>query len=515
MSTKRVAMMTQRAGRHLDAAARATDGFVRTPAALADSLVSGHRDIGTLPPGARVLEPSAGDGALVRAILSNDPDVHVVAVEPDNGRADTLDTITGEHPGRVTVYRGTLEQFAEYAASCRAPGMHDARHVAMGQPFDAVIMNPPFGDTTRAALWTEHIRVAWDLLTVGGVLVSVVPASYGYRADRVGREFRAWAGSQRCAYEKLDGQPFAESGTSTSAGVLTLTRPLPARPDGHPAWIYAPAGGVPVAVPGRPVTSATGALTLPVQEYNDYADGSRPRVVRFAGACYGCARPVWDHDDRNDAALWEASTIDAAEHGHTGPSVAMCLECGASNAAAHAAALRDVAPYWTPAPVDADGAGPVVYPLDLGAGTWATVRGVDARGWAFTLTGRVMCDPEPVADLGSDVSFRDRRIAVTLRTARGFDVELYALDDAHVTVRDVPGDVVPVAAGVPVPWGMPQPAHGRTPATRDVGTPGDEAPAPGVVVSPPASSAGDVDAGPVQLPIGDVWGPVLAAAGLS
>lgn len=449
--SKRADIIEKRTQKHRDAAARASDGFVRTPAVLAEEITTGHPEIGALSRGSWVLEPSAGDGALVRAILDADSDAHVIAVEPNNTRADALDALAAEHPGRVTVVRATFEDYA--AVTARGP-------------FDAVIMNPPFGDSTRAVVWIDHIRTAWELLHPGAQLVTVVPGSYEFRADRAHREFREWATAQGARFAKLPGQPFAQSGTGTSAGVLTIPRPMPARPDGLPSWLLLPAAGAPVRVPGYPQVGAADALARPVQEYDDRSDGSRPRVIRYAGTCYGCARPVWVHDDRGDAATWEASSIDAADYGHAGPAVALCLDCYHGNADAHTAALRDVRAYWTDAPADADtGEGPNVYPGDLGAGIWATVRGIDSRGWTFTLTGRVMCDPERVADLGEAASFRDERIAVTLRTARGVDVELYALEDSRVIVRDVPGDVVPEPCGEPIPYGLPQPAAGRPLAT--------------------------------------------------
>lgn len=453
MASKRTAMIDRRTQKHRDAAARAYDGFVRTPAGLADDLVSGHRDMGAFPRGARILEPSAGDGAIVRAILENDRDTHVTAVEPNDPRADALDALAAEFPGRVTVVRSRFEDYAESYA---------------GEPFDAVIMNPPFGDSSRDLVWIDHVRAAWELLRPGALLVSIVPPGYAFRSDRAHREFRTWAESHGATFEKLPGQPFAESGTGTSAGVLTIPRAMPARPDGLPSWLYQPAAGVPVAVRGLPVTTAVGALMMPVQEYDDWADGSRPRVLRYAGTCHACGRCAWSHDDRHDAAAFEASTVDAAEHGQAGPSVVLCLGCGTCGDAT-AAALAAVAPYWTPDP-DADPLaedGPIAYPLDLAAGSWATVRGIDARGWVFTLTGRVMADPERVTDLGESASFRDERIAVHIRTARGIDAELYCLESSRVIPRDVLADAIPTPSGTPAPFGMPQPAAGRPLAARD------------------------------------------------
>jgi hypothetical protein len=70
----RSTVVARRARKHQDALDRTTDGFVRTPAALAEEIVSGHPEMGCLPPGACALEPSAGDGALARAILDADAD---------------------------------------------------------------------------------------------------------------------------------------------------------------------------------------------------------------------------------------------------------------------------------------------------------------------------------------------------------------------------------------------------------------------------------------------------------
>jgi predicted RNA methylase len=486
--SKRAATMAKRAVRHQEGAARALDGFVRTPPALAEQLVSGHVDMGALPRGAVVLEPSAGDGALVRHILDTDSDAHVVAVEPNGPRADALDALAAQHPGRVEVHRCTFEDFA---ASRPA-----------GYLVDAVIANPPFGNSTADHLWMTHTRAAWDMLPPGGQLRTVVPGSYKSNGRNEHRAFREWATAQGARYEQLPMDAFKASGTTVNAGILTVPKPMPARPDGLPSWLMAPARGVAVPMPGRPCLTGRYAVAAPVQEYDDRNDGEHPRVLRYAGTCHGCARLVWLHDDGNDAATWEACTIDAAEHGMTGPSVLFCLNCYHQPADKHPAALADVAAYWTDAPAqDAEPAGPPTYPMDLLAGSWATVAGIDYRGWDFTITGRLMADPaydtaapwygrewmsgapggdwytcpcgndpegagfDPVPgdpwdgrtyacqDCGrrfdqttGDVTQGPERVAVKLRTARGLDVTLYALPCSRVIWRDVPSDVIPVHA---------------------------------------------------------------------
>lgn len=100
-------------GGTIAAAPKVLEAFFATPPALANKIAT-ESDIVDLEPGARVLEPSAGDGALVRAILDANPDVHVTAIEPNIVRAKAI----GTDP-RVTVIPTALEQFAAAAPSQR------------------------------------------------------------------------------------------------------------------------------------------------------------------------------------------------------------------------------------------------------------------------------------------------------------------------------------------------------------------------------------------------------------
>ncbi len=180
---------------------------------------------------------------------------------------------------------------------------------------------------------------------------------------------------------------------------------------------------------------------------------------------------MWEHDDRADASVWEARRLDASEFGQAGPSVQLCLECY-NDARTYEAAIAAMVPYWTDdadADVFADppgGPGPRVYPLDLAAGLWVTVQGVDRRGISRTLTGRVMADPEhePArADAGDDG--RGPRVVLDLRTATGFDYTLYPRESARVIVRDVPVDVIPPSKGDPEHW-TPPPSLAEVTAAR-------------------------------------------------
>jgi hypothetical protein len=152
------------AGGDIPGTVQAVEGYVATPAELADWVLRHHTDLDALPEGARVLEPSAGDGAFVRAILKINPQVRVTAIEPNAERAALIE----EHP-QVDPVLGTLEAFAASTARPR---------------FDAVVMNPPFALPHDNTAWITHLTLAWNLLADGGRLVAIVPAGFLFRKDR-------------------------------------------------------------------------------------------------------------------------------------------------------------------------------------------------------------------------------------------------------------------------------------------------------------------------------------------
>ncbi len=141
-----------------------------TPAGLAAELVAAAGVV----PRCEVLEPSAGDGAIVRALQG--AGAIVTAVELSPVRRETLLL-------RVLSPRDLLareEDFLQY----RPPSS-----------FDRVVMRPP---SCRSGLGDhlDHVRHAYDLLRPRGILVAVLPASLAYRRDPRHVQFRRWCGER-------------------------------------------------------------------------------------------------------------------------------------------------------------------------------------------------------------------------------------------------------------------------------------------------------------------------------
>jgi predicted RNA methylase len=179
---------------------RAKDlGFFPTPPQLAMELV-GMADVA---PGMRVLEPSAGEGAIVAALRVAGADVWASEIDP--GRFQKL---AAEH-GATDSVLVTLQNFM---------------HVPPAPSFDRVVMNPPFCKVNDCD-HIHHVQRAFSWLKPKGILVSVLPASVSFRQDRRYREFRDWYKGHKGVLKDLPDDSFKASGTGVRTVVLKMQAP--------------------------------------------------------------------------------------------------------------------------------------------------------------------------------------------------------------------------------------------------------------------------------------------------
>jgi phospholipid N-methyltransferase len=158
-----------------------------TPAALAVRMV----ELADLRPGLRILEPSAGTGAIADAIRSAEPDAYLVCNEINPQLVKVLD---------AKGHRTTCEDFLTYTAP----------------PFDFVLMNPPFANAADVA----HIRHALTLLAPGGRLVAICANGPRQRAillPLVEENGGTW--------EDLPPGTFESSGTGVNTALLCIDSP--------------------------------------------------------------------------------------------------------------------------------------------------------------------------------------------------------------------------------------------------------------------------------------------------
>lgn len=158
-------------------------GFFVTPAAVAAQMVAALdvRD------GHRVLEPSAGTGALIDAVLAVAPGADITAVEQ---HADLAMRLQDRGLSRVAC--------ADFLTWVSAP------------KYDRIIMNPPFD----RGLDIEHIRCALALLAPGGRLVALCAAGPRQREAFAALPFARWT--------DLPPNSFKEAGTGVNVAMVVV-----------------------------------------------------------------------------------------------------------------------------------------------------------------------------------------------------------------------------------------------------------------------------------------------------
>lgn len=164
--------------------------FYPTPESAALRMV----ELAEIEPGMDVLEPSAGDGAIIRAI----PFGSIYPVEFNKYRCQKI--------------------HAEFGI---APFEADFLKWRPDTEFDRVLMNPPFNDRAEA----YHIVKAFSHLKPGGILVAILPEGWFTRDDQKSTVLRSFLTEHEYKpSEKLP--PGTFSRTKIATRIVTLRKAL-------------------------------------------------------------------------------------------------------------------------------------------------------------------------------------------------------------------------------------------------------------------------------------------------
>lgn len=166
-----------------------------------DALAAHMCDLVDVRPTDAALEPSAGNGAIVRQLLARGAEV--LAVEIDHNRVRELSSIAGR---RYLVHEGDFMELEletlGAAVWSRAPTV--------------IVMNPPFSRNQDV----RHVRRAFDMLAPGGRLAAVMSEHAAFSQDRHSFEFCSWVSDIGASFEPLPENTFRESGTLVSTRLL-------------------------------------------------------------------------------------------------------------------------------------------------------------------------------------------------------------------------------------------------------------------------------------------------------
>jgi len=163
--------------------------FYETPVDLARRMVN----LANVREGDRVLEPSAGRGAILKILPEA---VHPTAVELN--------------PAMTELH--ALAHEVRFCDFLKCNGK-------LGE-FDRVVANPPF----RNGQDVEHVRHMYDLVKLGGMVVTITSPAWQYRADRKHMEFRSWLQMLDHDVQDLPEGTFNCSGTNVRSLLVTIRK---------------------------------------------------------------------------------------------------------------------------------------------------------------------------------------------------------------------------------------------------------------------------------------------------
>lgn len=143
-------------------------------------------------PGMRVLEPSAGTGAILRELDKTGATVDFCEIDYNLARA--------------------LESDERKAAG------HDFMEYAPVVGYDRIVMNPPFSADV------EHVKHAFELLASGGRIVAIMSESPFFNGNRRGETWRTWLDEVGGYSEKLPHDAFKSSGTGVQTRLVVIDK---------------------------------------------------------------------------------------------------------------------------------------------------------------------------------------------------------------------------------------------------------------------------------------------------
>lgn len=168
-------------------------GYFPTPAPVVQQLLDHAR----IEPGMRVLEPSAGRGAIALAAADTGAAVDCVEIQDDHAEA-----LRDAHHPDLTVL------VADFLTTSPQP------------VYDRVVMNPPFARQADI----RHVLHAHQALKPGGRLVAVMSNGVTFRDTPLTGEFRALLAAEGGELHPLPEGAFKESGTGVNTVIAVVPK---------------------------------------------------------------------------------------------------------------------------------------------------------------------------------------------------------------------------------------------------------------------------------------------------
>ncbi len=181
--------------------------FYATPDELADELV----EFAEIKDGMTILEPSAGQGAVIKAVYRAFPrtmkggnDNSIVTVDYCELMEDNQNILSKEIDGGRTSFIGA--DFLKLKNSTKK--------------YDRIIANPPFNKNQDIT----HIREMYNHLKKGGRLVSIASIHWKLSKNKTETEFKNWLKKVQATIHDVEKGRFKSSGTGTATCIIIINK---------------------------------------------------------------------------------------------------------------------------------------------------------------------------------------------------------------------------------------------------------------------------------------------------
>lgn len=169
--------------------------FFSTPNDLADKLV--QISFKTPYNLGKILEPSAGQGAIIKAIHRFNPDINVHCCE------------------LMDINKSFLDKIENIQFECKDFLKHQVK-----EEYSTIIANPPFSKNQDI----DHIMKMYECLESGGRLVSISSKHWEFSNNKKENEFRKWLDKVNAEIIGIERGSFKESGTTIGGLIIVINK---------------------------------------------------------------------------------------------------------------------------------------------------------------------------------------------------------------------------------------------------------------------------------------------------
>jgi phospholipid N-methyltransferase len=172
-----------------------------TPPELARKLV----DMAGIRKHMMILEPSAGEGAIIDAILETNVYCDVYYCEKSK---DSQKVLSEKY------------KYHDHVNDLAIEG-DDFLNMDLPLHYDCVIANPPFTNNQDI----DHVLKMWESIDYRGRIVTIMSTHWQLSSNKKEKEFREWLSLNKARITELPAGTFKESGTMIPAVIVELYKP--------------------------------------------------------------------------------------------------------------------------------------------------------------------------------------------------------------------------------------------------------------------------------------------------